>query len=77
MVVLNLLKKLNYLVKRLEKNNKILVILFLLQGAVELVRMAICADFRGQGVSSLLVLAVARFGLSLNCDWVVLTTGMA
>ena len=47
------------------------------QGAVELVRMAVSPDFRGQGVSSLLVLAVARFALSLNCDWVVLTTGMA
>ena len=46
------------------------------KGAVELVRMAVRADFRGQGLSSLLVLAVARFALSLDCDWVVLTTGM-
>ena len=46
------------------------------KGAVELVRMAVRVDFRGQGISSLLVLAVARFALSLDCDWVVLTTGM-
>ena len=46
------------------------------KGAVELVRMAVRADLRGQGISSLLLLAVARFALSIDCDWVVLTTGM-
>ena len=53
------------------------VILYLLKGAVELVRMTVHPDFRGKGVSSLLVLAVARFALSLDCDWLVLTAGMA
>ena len=38
--------------------------------------MAVRADLRGQGISSLLLLAVARFALSIDCDWVVLTTGM-
>ena len=39
--------------------------------------MAVRAYFRGQGVSSLLVLVVAQFALSVDCDWVVLTTGRA